>query len=181
MILPDPHLLRKMSCPEDLTILGIDPGTIVTGYGLIRLSKGKMSLVDLGCIRPPAKLKLSDRYLIIFDAISELLDKYCPEAVAIETQYVKKNVQSAIKLGMARGVAIVAAKRKNKAVFEYAPSKAKLALTGSGKASKFQMQQMIQRLFALSEPAPEDAADALALALCHGHVCQTAKRFGEEI
>lgn len=170
-----------MSCSEDLIILGIDPGTIITGYGLICLRHGKFSLVDLGCIRPPAKLKLSDRYLIIFEAISELLDKYRPQAVAIETQYVNKNVQSAMKLGMARGVAIVAAKRKNSAVFEYAPSKAKLALTGSGKASKHQMQQMIQRLFALSEPAQEDAADALALALCHGHICQTAKHFDEEI
>jgi crossover junction endodeoxyribonuclease RuvC len=151
-------------------ILGIDPGTMVTGFGIISVAGSKFSAVDYGCIRPPAKLKLSDRYLVIFDALEALLEKYKPDAFVVETQYVDKNVQSAIKLGMARGIAIIAAKKKGIPVFEYAPSKAKNAVVGNGSASKTQVQKMVQLLLNLSElPEPEDAADALALAICHAN------------
>jgi crossover junction endodeoxyribonuclease RuvC len=149
-------------------ILGIDPGTKVSGYGLISSSGRSYVALDYGCIRPPAKLILSERYLIIFNALEELLEKFQPDAVAVETQYVHKNVQSAIKLGMARGVVIIAAKRRGIRVFQYAPTKAKLAVVGTGSASKEQVQGMVQRLLNLAEsPTPEDAADALALAICH--------------
>ena len=145
-------------------ILGIDPGTRVTGYGII----SEMSLVDFGCIRPPPSLPLNDRYLLIYEAVDHLISKHQPHAVSIETQFVYKNAQSALKLGMARGVVIVAAGRRQIPVYEYAPTKAKIAITGSGKASKMQVQKMVQLLFKLpSLPEPEDAADALALALCH--------------
>jgi crossover junction endodeoxyribonuclease RuvC len=151
-----------------LIIIGIDPGTQITGYGIIVLENGVARALDYGCIRPPVSLKLSDRYLVIFEAVEALIEKYRPDALVVETQYVSKNVQSAIKLGMARGVIVVAAKRKKVAVYEYAPSKAKLAVVGSGKASKHQVQGMVKLLLNLSEiPTPEDAADALALALCH--------------
>lgn len=151
-----------------MIIIGIDPGTTITGYGVIEYVDGIFRALDYGCIRPPARMKLSDRYLILFNAIEELLLRYCPEALAVETQFVQKNIQSAIKLGMARGVAIIAAKRRSIAVFEYAPTKAKLAVVGNGKASKYQVQNMVKLLLNLSDlPEPEDAADALAIAICH--------------
>ena len=151
-----------------MIIIGIDPGTQVTGYGVIEAEGSLCRAIDYGCIRPPASRKLTDRYLILFNALEELLEKYRPQALAVETQYVQKNVQSAIKLGMARGVAIIAAKRKGLAVFEYAPTKAKSAVVGNGRASKQQVQSMVKLLLNLAAlPTPEDAADALALAICH--------------
>ena len=151
-----------------MIILGIDPGTRVTGYGLVVFEGNACRAIDYGCIRPPPTLKLSEKYLILFNAIEELIERFGPVAMAVETQYVQKNVQSAIKLGMARGAAIIAAKRKGLSVFEYAPTKAKLAVVGRGGASKQQVVGMIRALLRLpSTHLPEDAADALALAICH--------------
>jgi crossover junction endodeoxyribonuclease RuvC len=164
------------SCSENLVILGIDPGTCITGYGVITYSAHKQQAIDFGCIRPPKKHLLSQRYLIIFNGLSQLMDKYKPNAVAIETQFVSKNPASTIKLGMARGIAVLAATQRNIPVFEYAPKRAKKAVMGSGSASKEQVQKMMQLLFNLpSPPSPEDAADALALALCHGHTLSITK------
>lgn len=151
-----------------MIIIGIDPGTIITGYGIIAVDDGVCRAIDYGCIRPPSGHKLSDRYLVIFEAVEALLERHRPQALVVETQYVSKNVQSAIKLGMARGIIVLAAKRKGVPVFEYAPTKAKSAVVGTGKASKHQVQGMVKLLLNLAEvPTPEDAADALALALCH--------------
>ena len=159
-----------------MIIIGIDPGTLITGYGIILLEGTTCSAIDYGCVRPPAKLKLSDRYLILFNAMEELIDNYKPHALAVETQFVQKNIQSAIKLGMARGVAIIAAKKKGIPIFEYAPTKAKLAVVGNGRASKQQVQGMVQLLLNLPElPTPEDAADALALAICHANSLRFAE------
>lgn len=154
-------------------IIGIDPGTTVTGYGIIKVENSSYHALDYGCIRPPANLKLSDRYLIIFESIEELLALHSPDALVVETQYMagkmqRRNVKGTLKLGMACGISILAAKRKGIPVFEYAPSKAKKAVVGNGSASKFQVQSMVTRLLNLSEPPhPEDAADALSLAICH--------------
>jgi crossover junction endodeoxyribonuclease RuvC len=151
-------------------ILGVDPGTKTTGYGIIKVTDNKLIALDYGCIRPPTKYALSKRYYIIFDAIEKLIEKYKPDAVAVETQFVKKNIQIALKLGMARGSIIVAAEKNNVPIYEYAPRKAKLSVVGNGSASKYQIQQMLKLLLNLSkEPTPEDAADALALAICHVH------------
>jgi crossover junction endodeoxyribonuclease RuvC len=159
-------------------ILGIDPGTLKTGYGIIHLLEGQLKVLDYGVIRPPSKLKLSDRYLIIYEGVESLIDQFEPQIMVLETQYVHKNPQSAIKLGMARGIAMIAAKKRKLQVFEYAPAKAKKAVVGKGRASKYQVQGMMQRLLNLkSAPEPEDAADALALAVCHAH----AYHFGEQI
>jgi len=153
---------------DESIIIGIDPGTVVTGYGLIRVEKSSYRAIDYGCIRPPSGYKLSDRYLVIFEGVCALLDKHQPGVLVVETQYVHKNVQSAIKLGMARGVTIVAAKSKGIPVFEYSPTTAKMSVVGNGRASKSQVQGMVQRLLDLSAlPTPEDASDALALAICH--------------
>lgn len=153
-----------------MIIIGVDPGTVITGYGIIKCEGASYSAIDYGCVKPPARLKLSDRYLILFNALEALLDQFTPAALAVETQFVKENVQSAIKLGMARGITILAAKKRGIPVFEYAPAKAKSAVVGNGRASKYQVQGMIKALLNLSElPQPEDAADALALAICHAH------------
>ncbi|HSW86767.1 MAG TPA: crossover junction endodeoxyribonuclease RuvC [Rhabdochlamydiaceae bacterium] len=157
---PSPHKI----------ILGIDPGTRITGFGVIKMKNGSSEPLDFGCIRPPQKLEISERYLVIFNAIDHLIETYQPHAVAIETQFVYKNAQSAMKLGMARGMAILAAARRKIPIYEYAPKKAKKAVVGNGAASKEQVQRMIQVLLRLPQlPEPEDAADALALALCHAH------------
>lgn len=151
-------------------ILGIDPGTICTGYGIIKLVGSRIEVVDFGCIRPPPKLKLETRYKILFEAFEGLIERHSPTQIAIESQFVLKNPQSALKLGMAKGMAFLAAAKKEIPIYEYAPKKAKQAVVGTGNASKYQVQKMIQSLFNLPTiPEPEDAADALSLALCCAH------------
>lgn len=148
-------------------ILGIDPGTRITGYGVIIQEGNKLEVVDFGCIRPKEK-KLSTNYKHIHEAILELCEKYRPTCIAVEMQYMQKNVQSALKLGIAKGMVILAASLREIPIFEYAPSRAKKAVTGNGQATKEQIQKMLQRLLNLtSPPKPEDASDALAMALCH--------------
>ena len=155
---------------DSCIILGVDPGTRISGYGVICIQNQTYILLDYGCIRPPPGLKLSERYLVIFDSINELIEKHQPSALVVETQYVHKNVQSALKLGMARGAVIIAGKKRGLSIFEYAPTVAKRAVVGYGRASKYQVQKMVQCLLKLSSPPqPEDAADALALAICHAH------------
>lgn len=151
-------------------ILGVDPGTNVTGYGLISAQGRTWKPLDFGAIRPPQSVKGYRRYLAIFEAIDHLIETFKPDAVAVETQFVYKNVQSALKLNMARTAVVIAAARKKVDVFEYAPRKAKIAVVGHGGASKHQMQQMVQFLLKLPVPPhPYDAADALALAICHAY------------
>lgn len=170
-----------MHSKESKIIIGIDPGTTITGYGIIVVEGNSYRAIDYGCIRPPAKLKLSDRYLIIFESLEELLTKYGPHAMSVETQFVKHNVQSAIKLGMARGIIILGAKRQGIPVFEYTPMRAKRAVVGNGKASKIQVQGMVQRLLNLPKPPPEDASDALSLAFCHAQTMRFQEIKNEEI
>ncbi|MEN9654684.1 MAG: hypothetical protein RL235_796 [Chlamydiota bacterium] len=151
-------------------VLGIDPGTRVTGYGLIDCTDGRIIAIDYGCIRPPPDLHLAKRYQIIYEAIEKLIEHHRPHAVAVESQFVLKNAQSAIKLGMAKGMVYLAAAKFGIELFEYAPKKAKLSVVGKGQASKEQVQRMIQALLHLPVlPEPEDAADALALAICCSH------------
>jgi crossover junction endodeoxyribonuclease RuvC len=158
-----------------MIIIGIDPGTRVTGYGIIEYHPHWIKAIDYGCIRTPTKATSSQRYKIIFDAIETLLDLHNPEALAVEGQFVHKNAMSALKLGMARAMALLAAERRGIPIFEYSPKKAKKAVVGNGSASKHQVQKMIQMLLNLDEvPTPDDAADALALALCHSNLVKLA-------
>jgi crossover junction endodeoxyribonuclease RuvC len=155
---------------EKKIIMGVDPGTRITGYGVLLQENGQYIPLDFGCIRPPPTLPLSERYLIIFEGIETLIEKFQPSVISIESQFVKKNVQSAIKLGMAKGMIILAAARKGIPIFEYAPKAAKLAVVGNGNATKLQVQKMLQTILGLKTlPDPEDAADGLALAICHAH------------
>lgn len=150
-------------------ILGIDPGTKTTGFGIIKKEYNSFEVIDFGCITPKYSDSLHKRYLIIFNSIEKLIKKYKPCSVSIETQFVKKNIQVAIKLGMARGSCIIAAARNDIPIYEYSPRKAKLSITGNGGASKEQVNKMIKTLLNVNEKIPEDAADALALAFCHGN------------
>ncbi|HXF29623.1 MAG TPA: crossover junction endodeoxyribonuclease RuvC [Chlamydiales bacterium] len=151
-------------------IIGIDPGTRITGYGIIAVSGNSMTPLDFGCIRPPPKALLSDRYLIIHEAVEALLDEFQADEMAIETQFVHKNVQSALKLGIALGVPLISAKKRGMRVFGYSPTAVKCAITGTGKAGKSHVQGSVARFLSLKQyPEPEDAADALAIAICHAH------------
>lgn len=152
-------------------ILGVDPGTRVTGYGAIDSDKNP---IDFGCIRPPPKFELAKRYKILFESFEALIAKIDPIAIAVESQFVSKNPQSTIKLGMAKGMIYLAAARRSIPIYEFAPKQAKLAVVGYGGASKHQVQKMIQALLRLPQlPQPEDAADALALAICCAHHMRT--------
>lgn len=155
---------------SSLVILGIDPGTKKSGYGVIKVEHLRLEPLDFGVITPPSHTDSNRCYLILFNSFEKLLTSYKPDAVSIETQFVDKNVKSAFKIAMVRSMAIVTAARQNIPIFEYAPKKAKLAVVGNGSASKEQVQKMVQLILRLSSlPEPEDAADALALAICHAN------------
>ncbi len=149
-------------------ILGIDPGTIVMGYGLIRVEGGKVSLLELGVLKPGKIKDVYKKLQLIFNTVSGLITKYQPTDFAIEAPFFGKNVQSMLKLGRAQGVAIAAAMRHGLEVTEYAPKKVKQSITGNGNADKEQVMKMLQTLLAFTEnPKYYDATDALAVALCH--------------
>lgn len=149
-------------------ILGIDPGTLVMGYGLITIKDNKVSLLELGVLKP-GKVKDSYKKLqLIFNTVSGLITKYQPTDFAIEAPFFGKNVQSMLKLGRAQGVAIAAAMRHGLEVTEYSPKKVKQSITGNGNADKEQVMKMLQKLLSFKEnPKHYDATDALAVALCH--------------
>jgi crossover junction endodeoxyribonuclease RuvC len=111
-----------------MLIMGIDPGTIITGYALVRRQGSQILPVDYGCIKPPAREKLSQRYALIYEAVEQLILLHRPDALAVETQFVAKNPQAALKLGMAKGMVVLAATRHKIPVFEYTPCKAKQAI-----------------------------------------------------
>jgi crossover junction endodeoxyribonuclease RuvC len=149
-------------------ILGIDPGTIIMGYGLISITGNQVSLLEMGVLQP-GKIKDSYKKLqLIFNTVSGLITKYQPDAFAIEAPFFGKNVQSMLKLGRAQGVAIAAAMRHGLEVTEYAPKKVKQSITGNGNANKEQVSKMLQQILHFTEaPQHYDATDALAVALCH--------------
>jgi crossover junction endodeoxyribonuclease RuvC len=149
-------------------ILGIDPGTIIMGYGLIEVTNNKMSLLEMGVLQP-GKVKDSYKKLqLIFNTVSGLITKYQPDTFAIEAPFFGKNVQSMLKLGRAQGVAIAAAMRHGIDVTEYSPKKIKQSVTGNGNAGKEQVMKMLQQLLQFKDdPKHFDATDALAVAVCH--------------
>jgi crossover junction endodeoxyribonuclease RuvC len=148
--------------------MGIDPGTNLLGYGLIKVVNKKPEILVSGVLDMK---KMTDPYLKlqkIFQRITQIIDEFHPDELAIESQFFGKNIQSMLKLGRAQGVAIAAALQRNIPIFEYAPRKIKLAITGTGTASKEQMAVILQRFFKMKEmPQNLDETDALAIALCH--------------
>jgi crossover junction endodeoxyribonuclease RuvC len=150
-------------------VLGVDPGTATTGYGVVvRGDDGAVSLRECGVIRTESTQPLALRLRDIFEGMTEILDRASPDAVAVEGVFYARNVRTTLVLGHARGVILLAAALRGLPVFEYAPAEVKSVITGTGKATKEQIQFMVQRLLRLKEPPrPADAADAAAIALAH--------------
>ncbi|MBI4513303.1 MAG: crossover junction endodeoxyribonuclease RuvC [Gemmatimonadetes bacterium] len=157
-----------------MIVLGLDPGVTVTGYGLVQGGDRRPPrLLECGAIRPRGGAPLAKRLLEIYEGVNLVLDRARPDALCVEGVFLHRNVRSTVVLGHARAVAILAAALRGIPVVEYAPSEVKDALTGRGGARKAQVAFMVQRLLRLSTPpTPADAADALAIALCHLHARQ---------
>ena len=151
-----------------MIVLGIDPGTASTGYGVVAQRSGRLLALDGGGVETPAGLPLERRIATIHARVCELLDEHAPDAVANEDLYFGANARSALAVGQARGVVLLAAGQRGLPCNSYTPQQVKGAVCGSGRAEKAQVQQMVQRLLSLSElPRPDHAADALAVAICH--------------
>lgn len=149
-------------------ILGIDPGSRITGYGLIKESNQKLQYIDSGCIRT-SEGELSHRLLQIFNGICQLMENFIPDEVAIEQVFMHQNPSSALKLGHARGVAMVACASHRVTVSEYSARAVKQSVVGYGAAQKNQVKHMVVSMLMLSSAPQNDAADALAIAICHSH------------
>lgn len=152
-----------------MLILGIDPGTRITGYGIIKKTGNRLLHVDNGGIFTRADMNLADRLKLIYDGLCQVIKEYAPAVVAVEQIFLAKNPLSALKLGHARGVALLAGVNHGLPVYEYSALQVKSAVVGYGKAEKIQVQQMVKALLKLPEIAQEDASDALAVAICHAH------------
>lgn len=153
-----------------MRILGIDPGLAIVGYGVVDKIGNSYKTIDYNAITTMAHTPIENRIKIIYDEISLLLDKFKPDALSIEELFFNNNSKTAIAVGQARGVVLLAAVEHNVPIYEYTPLQVKQALTGYGRASKTQIQQMMKNILALSEiPKPDDVADALAIAVCHGN------------
>ena len=152
-----------------IRILGIDPGSRITGFGVVDFDGSRTHYVTCGCIRLQDE-SLSARLRTIFEGITTIVDQHRPEELAIEQVFVHRNASSALKLGHARGVALVASQLRSLTVHEYAPTQIKQSITGRGRGTKEQVQHMVKVLLSLSTTPQQDAADALAVARCHAHI-----------
>lgn len=150
-----------------MRVLGIDPGSRITGYGLVEQQGSRLVHIDNGALFTDRAVDFADRLRLIFEGLSRVIADYRPDAVAIEDVYVADNVRSALKLGQARGAAIAAAVHAGLPVAEYTASQVKQAVVGQGRAAKEQVQKMLKALLGLPEIAQADASDALAVAVCH--------------
>ena len=151
-----------------MVVLGIDPSSTSTGYGLVDCLTKRSKLVELGCIRPPVKASFEDRLVVLYDRISAVIAKFTPQQVAMESSFYGKDPDAAGKLGQARGVLSLAVRKAGRDIVNYTPTEVKKAVVGRGSATKEQVQYMVTKLLQLSEmPRPLDASDALAVALCH--------------
>ena len=153
-----------------MRVLGIDPGTMVTGFGVVDDIRGKLSSVSFGTIEGKRKDSFPDRLKMMFDGLNKAIKDYKPDQIVLESAFYGKSVKAAIKIGEARGVAILCAALADIPLFEYAPTEIKRAVVGVGNAQKVQVSKMVKILLSLSEvPEKYDATDALAIAICHCH------------
>lgn len=155
-----------------MRILGIDPGSRLTGFAVIDAQGQRLQARGFGVIRPRAEA-LGERLGEIFTGVAEVIAELAPAAVAVESVFLARNAQSALKLGQARGAAICAAAQAALPVFEYSPRSVKQAVVGTGRADKAQVQHMMRHLLGIEGPLAADAADALAIAVCHAHTAHT--------
>lgn len=161
-----------------MIVIGFDPGTARLGYGVVE-SDHDPRAIDFGVIVTDAKSPMANRLLDIYEAVGTLIDRYQPTAVAVELLFFARNVTTAMTVGQARGVVLLAAAQRVIPVAEYAPSEVKQAVVGYGKADKRQMQEMVRMVLGLSvSPSPDDAADALAVAICHIQTAPLRSRIG---
>jgi crossover junction endodeoxyribonuclease RuvC len=161
-------LASRTGLSQPVRILGLDPGSVVTGFGVVDVAPAGTTYLASGSIRA-GRGGLADRLQLIFRHVTELVETYTPGEVAIERVFMHANPDSALKLGQARGAALCAAGRGGASIHEYTPREVKLAVTGTGAAEKTQVQHMVKALLGLQGRLAADAADALAIALCHSH------------
>jgi len=153
-----------------MLILGVDPGIAISGYGVIETENNDVKVVEYGVIRTDSKLDMPQRLRLIHEGYIELIDKYKPSAVAVEELFFNKNAKTVIAVSQARGAALLAAALSSIDVFEYTPLQVKQSVVGYGRANKIQVQEMVKLLLKLDHiPKPDDAADALAVSICHFH------------
>jgi crossover junction endodeoxyribonuclease RuvC len=151
-------------------VLGIDPGTARLGYGVVAREGSTLQMLDYGCLETIKDRPLEQRLLLIHEGLTDLIETHRPEAMGVERLFFNKNVQTAMAVGQARGVVLLVAAQHGLPVLEYGPHEVKVAVTGYGRAPKDQVQRMVQLVLSMSElPRPDDAADALAVAICTAH------------
>ena len=161
-----------------MIVMGIDPGIAILGYGVLKIQGNSFKVMDYGVIRTSSELSMPSRLTSIFRDLNVLLELHRPDAFAIEELFFNKNIKTALTVGHARGVSILSASNMDIPVFEYTPLQVKQAIVGYGRADKRQMQQMVKLLLNLREiPRPDDAADALAVAICHGNSSRFSNLF----
>ena len=160
-----------------MRILGIDPGYAIVGYGVVDYAKNRFATVGYGAVTTKAKTPFETRLADIYNDMLSIIDKYNPDELAIEKLYFNTNTTTAIDVAQARGVIVLAAYQKGLKISEYTPLQVKQAVTGYGRAEKHQVMEMIKSILSLkSVPKPDDTADALALAICHGHYSDSVLR-----
>ncbi|MBU0573626.1 MAG: crossover junction endodeoxyribonuclease RuvC [Candidatus Margulisbacteria bacterium] len=148
--------------------LGIDPGSAITGFGLLEETASSLKIIDYGCIKTSPKYTAHERLHKLHEGIKKLIKEYAPDVMAVEKLFFCNNAKTAVAVGQARGVILLSAGQEKIKLAEYTPLEVKLAVTGYGKADKRQVQHMVKALLGLAEiPKPDDAADALAIAICH--------------
>ena len=153
-----------------MILMGIDPGYAITGYGVVDYNKGRFRIVDYGVISTRAGTPFEQRLLTIFDGLTRVIEQAAPVSVAVEELFFSRNTTTAIGTAQARGIAVLCGARAGIPIYEYTPRQIKLAVTGYGLADKQQVQHMVRVILGLKEiPKPDDAADALAVAICHAH------------
>jgi crossover junction endodeoxyribonuclease RuvC len=163
-----------------MLVLGIDPGLATTGYGLVSGDGQRLSIVDYGVVRTPPHTETAQRLLMLHAALGQLIERHRPDAAAVEELFFSTNARTAMAVGQARGVVLLRLAQAELKVAEYTPMQVKQAVTGYGGADKVQVQEMVRLLLRLSElPSPDDASDALAVAICHHHSARLSALVGE--
>lgn len=156
-----------------MIIMGLDPGFAITGYGIVKYEGNKFTMIDYGAITTAPTSAFSERLLLLNNRLEALIGIYKPDAVSVEELFFNKNIKTALSAAHGRGIALLAAAKCGIEVYEYTPLQVKQAVSGYGRAVKSQMQQMVRVILSLpSIPKPDDAADALAVAVCHAHSCK---------
>lgn len=162
-----------------MVVLGVDPGIATVGFGVIRADRNELTPVRYGVITTPAGMRLAERLSHIYDDMCSLIETFRPDVISIEELFFNTNITTGISVAHGRGVILLAAEKNNVPMYEYTPLQVKQAIAGYGRAEKKQMMEMVRRLLSLnSVPKPDDAADALALAICHTRFVNSLINFG---